>query len=207
MIAAVLAPLAVIGIVVVLDLAGVAFASTFLNDPLDVGPRPFWTGSVSSLRVLTWTAGAVVALFTAAVLRMRPERSSESAFLAELGLWSLYLTLDDLFLLHDQALSVYVGIREPVVYALYAAATLALVVRNRRLAREATWLPPLVAALALLAFSVALDVGFATISRPVTAIDEAAKLVATVLISLYLIGTAYAWLGAPALVAADRHEA
>ncbi|MGI9413167.1 MAG: hypothetical protein ACR2PM_05835 [Hyphomicrobiales bacterium] len=83
--------------------------------------------AVSNLGIMTWIGGAAVCLFSAAVLAMRSGRGTEVSFLVVAGLFTAFLAMDDLFLVHENVLPAF-GVSEPVTYAAYGALGLAYLV-------------------------------------------------------------------------------
>lgn len=73
----------------------------FTRDPTQIGQVPFYAGYLSSLGVLAWAAGAVIALFSSAMLDVLAEDKSNALFLGYFGGLTVLLTLDDLFLIHE----------------------------------------------------------------------------------------------------------
>ncbi len=72
----------------------------FLYDPATIYNAHPLTGFLSNLGILFWSVGATVCLFTAAVLRTRAPRETYLFILCS-GLVTAYLTLDDMFMIHD----------------------------------------------------------------------------------------------------------
>jgi hypothetical protein len=83
----------------------------------------FYQGALSSLGVLLWWGAAVVSAFTFVLLGRAPQPSTtlqgSRAFFLYFAVFTGILTLDDLFMLHEEALPNYLGIPEAVVYACY----------------------------------------------------------------------------------------
>lgn len=121
----------------------------------------FYQGALSHLGVLLWWAAAVVSAFTYVVLRRaprQPERVGGSrAFFLYLSVFTAVLTLDDMFMLHEEALPNYVGVPEEAVYLSYGVLALGFV----RFLPVIFRTPFLLLALALgfFAFSVLTDYG------------------------------------------------
>lgn len=108
-----LAPLAVLWCVglVVLAVARVQTAtslSSLFLDPAYLTGSPWYTGALSNLGILVWTAGVVFASAGAWVAR-RIGRTSAARFLAVGGLATLIMLLDDVFALHAGPLKQVLG--------------------------------------------------------------------------------------------------
>lgn len=116
---------------------GVPF-STLTRDPAAVAQLPFVTGWISYLGAVVMAAAASIALFASA--QVRPRRC-----LMGLGLFSLVLLADDLFMLHDGLLA-FIGVDETLVIGSYAVLLLYILASNRDYLRP-TGLPLAVALL------------------------------------------------------------
>ena len=128
------------------DALGVPF-STLTRDTAAVAGLPFVTGWISYLGAVLMAAAASVALFTAAHARAR-------AYLAGLGLFSLALLGDDLFMLHDGLLA-FMGIDETLVMGAYAVILMLILGSNLEHVRRASL--PLAIALAFFGLSSVVD--------------------------------------------------
>ena len=132
---------------------GVPFA-TMTKDPVAVGGLAVWTGFVSQLGIMLWTAAATVCWMAYRRARQREFAELRPLLLAS-GAFTLLLAFDDLFLIHEE-IAPRNGIPEFAVVGAYAVLLgLYLLAFQHRLRR----LPYAVLATALIAFagSVALD--------------------------------------------------
>lgn len=114
-----------------------------------VGGLPLAVGLISSLGYLIWMAAAAIALFTAFSAVSQPRGAVRSLLVAG-GIFSLILTLDDMFLLHDLYIS------QHFLYAVYAVFAILILFRYRPIV-VALGGPVFLAAVALLGFSVLCD--------------------------------------------------
>jgi hypothetical protein len=106
---------------------------------------------------LAWISAAVVAFVTVAVLRRTGKgRQERTWFLLGMGVFTLVMGVDDIFLLHDGLGPRYLGIDERPFLLAYGVLIVAVVVRFRRTILR---LEPLLLALAvaLLAASIGVD--------------------------------------------------
>lgn len=127
-----------------------------MGDPATATGRPFFVGFVSNVGVVMWASIATVFLFRHHVERAIGGRAEWRRFLLWSGLFAGVLGLDDLFLLHDQVFPDYLGVSQSLVVGLYAVLCLGYLLRfSGQIARTAY--PVFIAALGLLAASVALD--------------------------------------------------
>lgn len=162
-------------------------------------------GLFSHLGVLTLWTGAT-ALLGASVLGSRDERP---AFQLSLGVLLAVLALDDLFMLHEELGGVFARnllpsmdrrMLEGVVFAAYGVAWVVWLVRYRRSILRSGRVVMLLAALAMLAGSVGLDVGELLVSdwveaseariTTVVVVEELTKLGGIVLLAGYAITVA-----------------
>lgn len=128
----------------------------FTRDTAALRACPWYTGILSQLGVMAWTAGAAAALTGAGTLRKKPEMRPWSRYLLIGGVFSAWLALDDALMLHEVVIPRHIGLDERLVYATYIAAALAFFGANRREVLAGEW-PLLAVALALLAVPAALD--------------------------------------------------
>ncbi len=127
----------------------------FTRDPSTVARLMPYVGSVSSVGIIFWTAGATVCFFGWAVLRRRPDQRRFAAFLLHFGLVTAVLGLDDLFLLHETA--DHFGLDEKVLVAGYGSLLALGLVRFRDEILETDFLLLLVG-VGFLGLSVSVDV-------------------------------------------------
>lgn len=113
--------LAPLGIVIVAGLAG-ATVRFLTMDMLAVTKTPPWTGFLSNLGILVLAASTAIWAFAARV-HDRADPTVHRHLLTG-ALVSGYMTLDDLFQVHDLIAPVYFGIRDEIVLALLALALL-----------------------------------------------------------------------------------
>ncbi|MGH2561836.1 MAG: hypothetical protein ACRDJH_22465 [Thermomicrobiales bacterium] len=102
---------------------GIAIA-TFTRDPLAFTEIPVYTGVLSTLGVVIWSAAAAVCLLSYAVIRNRAAGGASPHFLLAGGLVTVLLLLDDAFMLHEVVFPEHLGVSQKVVYAAHAAVLL-----------------------------------------------------------------------------------
>lgn len=153
------------GITIIIRLeTGIAIAE-FTRDPLGFTGIPVYTGSISNLGVMIWTGGAAICLFTWGIMRNRAKGDLTPPFLLYAGLFTLLLTLDDLFMLHEVVFPEELGIPEEVTYATYVILAVGLVVLFRSVILESNFLL-LLLALVFLGISIVVDFFQGMISVP-----------------------------------------
>lgn len=110
------------------------------RDPAVVLDGHPFTGAISFIGVLCWSATASICLFASGLENRRSAPDQASFLFAAAGLTGLLL-VDDLFMLHDWILPVYLGIPEFFIYLTYALLALAYVIFYRQIILDhAAWL-------------------------------------------------------------------
>ena len=132
------------------------YIGDFTRDPLSVAGAPFFLGFISNVGVLFWWSSATIALGAGFYFRTQTDNLQWSRFLTLLGLFTAFLTLDDLFRLHEHVFPDYFGISENAVFAVYGVFLLSLLVSYRGLLKSEVSFY-LVVALTLFALSVLID--------------------------------------------------
>jgi len=151
-----LAPAALLALTAVASRAGDVPLEVFSRDPtatLNANPL---TGVQSHLGVLVWWAGASISLFAGAVLRRAGGDRTAVEFLRWSAAITAVLTLDDLFLFHDDLAERYLRLNDKAVVFAYGVAILVYLARFRRVILRSAY-PLLVAGLALFAGSNVVD--------------------------------------------------
>lgn len=87
----------------------------FTRDPLQIVDAPFYTGILSNIGILFWSAACSVCLFTYFGYRAYPN----SSFLLFSGILTLALLLDDFFLFHEVVYRNYLHIPQKVIFTVY----------------------------------------------------------------------------------------
>jgi hypothetical protein len=109
-------------------LKGIPFIK-FTRDPAALGFIHPLLGVLSNIGVLIWCSATAICLFAYVLTKKNADMRAQSSFLLYSGLLTLVLLLDDFFQFHDFLFPVYFHIPEYVVYLIYAAFTLFIVVR------------------------------------------------------------------------------
>jgi hypothetical protein len=96
-----------------------------VRDPLAVAREApkccsVYYGVISNLGVMLWMAAAAICLFTALMAYTARAGSARTGFFLAGGLFTLWLGMDDFFLVHEEVLPQF-GIPQIVTYAVYAA--------------------------------------------------------------------------------------
>ena len=102
----------------------------FTRDPTVVLGGPSYVGFISNIGMLFWAFTAAICLFTSLIRHHNYNRIT-SQFLLYSGLLTLWLLLDDMFMLHDSFLPNHLMIPEKFVYLGYVIIVLAYLVKFR----------------------------------------------------------------------------
>ncbi len=110
-----------LGVMAAAFLQPFAEPTALLRDPMAVARDPelccdYYSGAVSNLGILLWAAAAAIAAFAASLTSAKDMRR----FFIATSAVTAFLMIDDLFMLHEEALP-GIGAPEPVVYAFYLA--------------------------------------------------------------------------------------
>ena len=152
---------------------------------------PAYYGLVSNVGILVWWSVATVCLFAGTLLilcRGDAVTRHDGTRLLAAGLFTGWLTLDDLFLVHEKVLPA-LGIPQLAVYGAYALMALAFAFYSRALiwnGRRAMF----GLAIALLSTSVAIDVIVSQQSTASIILEDGAKLLGIVAWASFYIETA-----------------
>ncbi len=126
-----------------------------VRDPASVTHAPFYTGAITLVEGLLWSAAAAICFFTYSLLKDRPDREMRLLLLFS-GLGTVALVLDDLFQFHEIVYPWIFHLTEGGTHALYAAAALIYLVRFRAAILRTPYLIMVFSAV-LLATKVVLD--------------------------------------------------
>lgn len=126
----------------------------FATEAASSTESPFYLGFVSTAGGLAWWTAAVVAVVSAVTVRHLGDRALGNRLLG-IGLFTAYMGVDDLFMLHDAALP-QIGIGEKASYVAQALIVLTYIAVDRRFILT-TPLPLLLIAGALFATSIIED--------------------------------------------------
>ncbi len=115
-----------------------------------------YDGAISSLGIIGWMAPAAISLFVAGVLSSMAHKPKGSVpFFVYAGLFTAFLGIDDLFLVHENVLPAF-GVSEPVTYGAYALIGMGYLATSWRLILTQRFML-FGGAIALLATSVLID--------------------------------------------------
>ena len=98
------------------------------RDPVSISKLPIYTGFLSQIGIIFWSASAAISLFSAKVLSRHPDTLRIKPFLFVSGLLTMLLALDDVFLLHEEFFP-YLGVPQNLVFVSYAGFLLFYLIR------------------------------------------------------------------------------
>lgn len=104
-----------------------------MRDLAAIALKPFYYGAVSNIGIQLWTATSAVCLLGAGTIHALRNNKETEYFLWVMGSLSLFLCLDDLFLLHELVFPDYLGISENFVFLGYAIVFSVSLLRFRKL--------------------------------------------------------------------------
>jgi hypothetical protein len=89
------------------------------KDPADTKRFASYIGMLSNWGAILWTAAAVICLFSAVLLKQQKAPNLTVRFLMVSGIFSLWLGIDDLYMLHDRLFPKMFRVPEILFYLLY----------------------------------------------------------------------------------------
>lgn len=117
----------------------------------------FYIGFLSNIGIMFWCFTAAILLFSSKIARDFGRPSALFRFLFYSGLLTLFMLIDDLFLLHDVIIPYYLEISEKIFYLFYGSSVLALLYFFRKIILNSDYVL-LLLAFAFMAGSVITDV-------------------------------------------------
>jgi hypothetical protein len=121
-----------IGMVVTIHLVKGVPLGDLVRDPIATLHGKFYTGLLSQSGIFFWAAAAAICFFASNVLEKQPECKKTKGFFIAFGCLSLFLGLDDVFLLHEEVFP-RLGIKEELVHLAYVLITPTLLYRYRKI--------------------------------------------------------------------------
>jgi hypothetical protein len=106
-------------IVIIISTSKDIALDTLTKDPTETLNAPFYIGAFSNLGIMLWSGAAILCLFTAFHIRGISFYREDYQFLIVSALLTIMLTLDDLFLVHEEVFPKYFNIPENAVILTY----------------------------------------------------------------------------------------
>lgn len=128
----------------------------FLRDTAAVARVPFYTGSISNMGIILWSATASVCLLTYLILRSVPHGAISSSFFLFAGALTTVLMCDDAFLLHEEFFPKYLEISNNIVFLFYIVFGIVFTAKYYKIILHSNYLLYFLAAF-LFSLSVGLD--------------------------------------------------
>lgn len=150
---------------------------------------PSWTGALSTLGLLAWTASGTVLLTTGALGSRLPRWRRQGHCFIAVGAFALMLALDDGLELHEALAREGPTLLAPLSYALYATGAVLVANRYGKEISRTDW-PVLVLAVLLLGASVLFE-GFVHLTYP---LEDSLKLAGLTVFLYYSLREARRWL-------------
>lgn len=152
-------PLTLLGLslLVVLSLQGDIEMRMLTADPTELMGDPIYTGLLSKITILLWCAAAAFCILSWAAIPKTPANRELRSFLLFSGLFTAWLTLDDLFTIHDVIMPNNFGIPEAFYPPAYALLNLVYLLRFRKTILQTRFLP-LLLAYVFFALSILIDI-------------------------------------------------
>lgn len=126
------------------------------RDPAAITKTKFYIGLFSNIGILLWCSAATVCLFSYEILKQNSRSRELSNFLLFSGLLTAFLTLDDLLMLHEMVIPVYLRIKESWIYLSYILMVLFVFVKSINVIKKTEFII-LFAAVAFFALSIVSD--------------------------------------------------
>ena len=104
---------------------------SFTRDPISVLGGAAYVGFISNIGILFWAFTAAICLFSSIILKQY-NNQAVSQFLLYSGLLTLWLLLDDMFMLHDSILPYHLMIPEKLVYLSYITVVLVYLAKFKK---------------------------------------------------------------------------
>lgn len=119
-----------------------------LGDPAQITGSEFYVGILSNLTVITWAAGAYVALYTWSLLSRVGAETEWIRFFKLGGLLTLVLMLDDLFMFHESIFPDYLFLphltglnpNEKILFGIYGLFTIYYIYSSRHTFEKTPWI-------------------------------------------------------------------
>ena len=96
----------------------------FVRDTADIANVAFYTGAISNIGIMLWSASASICLFTYTVLRIIDPDSKMIYFFLSAGFFTLVLLFDDAFQFHEWIAPIYIGLPSTIVFIFYGLISL-----------------------------------------------------------------------------------
>ncbi|MEM1391909.1 MAG: hypothetical protein AAGG00_01165 [Cyanobacteria bacterium P01_H01_bin.150] len=96
----------------------VSFSILFRDVFVAASVQPYY-GLFSNIGIFLWSATAAILLFCGTVLISINKKPKHSKFMLSFGCFTLFLTMDDFFMLHERVFPALLGIPEKLTFLVY----------------------------------------------------------------------------------------
>ena len=110
--------LALIAVIIISTSKNIAL-DTLTKDPTETMNAPFYIGAFSNLGILIWSGASVLCFFTAMQIKGVTAFKEDYHFLIVSACITMMLTMDDLFLIHEEVFPKYFNVPENAVILTY----------------------------------------------------------------------------------------
>jgi hypothetical protein len=165
-------------------------STVLTGDPLIVAKGKFYYGAISSLGSIGWSATCTICLATYFLLRDRLDKKTKGFFLFS-GLFTLFLLVDDLYMLHDDFFPNYLGVSQNLILALYPLGSVFLLINYRGTIAKSSYIR-LFIALGFLGLSTVIDTIFPSLNKLDLALEDGCKFLGIVGWAIYFFDTTFA---------------
>ena len=133
--------------------------SVLTRDSLAIADGKFYFGFLSNIGILIWTAASSICMFTFLLLSNAQQLAGSRSFFLYSSLLTLFLLLDDLFMMHEKVFPLYLNVNEKIILALYPIFISSFLLFQRKLILNSPYLV-LLSALGFLGLSMVFDILF-----------------------------------------------
>lgn len=117
---------------VIVALVGKKPIELFVKDTNAIAGVPFYFGAISNIGIILWCATASVCLLTSLILHTVSRFKVKKKFLFNAGFFTLFLMLDDFFLIHESIFPHYLGLSANILFLAYGVMTFGLLLHYRK---------------------------------------------------------------------------
>lgn len=105
----------------------------FFKDTNVIAGQPFYFGAMSNIGIIFWCATASICLLSSLILHTVSRVKVKKQFLFYAGFFTLFLMLDDLFLIHEEVFPNYLGLSDSILYLAYGVISLVWLLNYRKI--------------------------------------------------------------------------
>ena len=103
------------------------------RDTFAVASVPVYYGFFSNLGIFLWLSSAAIMFFSTSILSIIDKQNKCCQFLLSFGSITLFLAIDDFFMLHERVFPRFLGVSEKVTFLAYGIIVIYCIFRFRRI--------------------------------------------------------------------------